>query len=451
MASSSEQSCSDCVQPSPLVIGESEEGRPIAVHFVGREDAALHVLIMAGQHGDERRASKAAHWLRSHLQLPGQELRLAVVPAVNPDGAVQGTRCNARGVDLNRDHQVLTAAETRCLHRFARVFRPHLIVDVHSYPPRRRALQTHGLVHCSEVFFETPTNPNAARWRGSLEGSVIMQHLTEELAARGYRSGRYVLIRPSGGVRHGTPDVIDARNGMALRFGVPVLLVEGRRPLRGEQSEDRSRLAEALQTALAAIVRWAWEQRHILMHKADGDAAGTIALQLRYLRTDAPCQLALRDVQTGQVKDVVLPGRYKRDVVVCKSLRLPSAYAVARTAEALLAILRRHGFPEHILPAGTSLLVERLRITDLRPSKRPLRAPRKLVLESISALQALDDHVLFPVTDDGGAALAVFLEPESKYALHRVKEAGISLVPGKEYPVLRVNDSERQIETRGVS
>lgn len=443
MASGLEQSGNDGVRPSPFVLGESEEGRPILVHFLGTEDAALHVLILAGQHGDERRASEAVRWLSSHIQLPGQELRLAFVPEVNPDGAVQRTRYNARGVDLNRDHQALIAAETRCLHRFVRVFRPHLIVDVHTYPPRRRYLQTHGLVHCSEVFFEIPTNPNAACWRGSLDGLLVVQHLTEELAARGYRGGRYVLIRPSGGVRHGTPDVVDARNGLALRFGVPALLVEGRRPLRGELSEERIRLAAALRTALAAIVRWAWEQRHTLTQKAASDSPEAIALKMGYLRAGAPCQLALRDVRTGQVQDVTLPGRYKRDVVVRKSTRPPTAYAVSRTAEALIAMLRRHGFPERCLPHGSSQWVERLRITGLRPSKRPMRAPRALEIEALSELQALDGHVIFPVTDDGGAALAVFLEPESKYALHRVKEAGISLVPGKEYPVLRVKGSEQ--------
>src|ERR1700704_4371070 len=121
------------------VIGHSEEGRPIPVLYPGSATAPLRILIVAGQHGDERRGRQAvrrfahggpAQWQAS---LP---VAVAVVPEINPDGAARGLRTNAHGVDLNRDHLRLVTAETRTLHQLVRAWRPHLVDDVHDFPPR---------------------------------------------------------------------------------------------------------------------------------------------------------------------------------------------------------------------------------------------------------------------------------------------------------------------------
>ena len=51
---------------------------------------------------------------------------------------------------------------------------------------------------------------------------------------------------------------------------------------------------------------------------------------------------------------------------------------------------------------------------------------------------SLDDYTVFPFTPDVGAALAVSLEPESKYGLHRFAEMELPLNPAVLYPVLRL-------------
>jgi hypothetical protein len=48
------------------------------------------------------------------------------------------------------------------------------------------------------------------------------------MADANIRSDRYTIIR-SGIVRHSNTDIVDARNGLALRFAIPVILIEGRR------------------------------------------------------------------------------------------------------------------------------------------------------------------------------------------------------------------------------
>ena len=51
---------------------------------------------------------------------------------------------------------------------------------------------------------------------------------------------------------------------------------------------------------------------------------------------------------------------------------------------------------------------------------------------------ALDEHVLVPVGADGGAALAVLLEPASKHGLARFAEMELPVAPQAAYPIWRV-------------
>jgi len=77
-----------------------------------RDDVALRVflpagsapvdgLLVAAQHGEE--ASTALVVRRLLERVSGHATRWAVVPVLNPDGLINGTRQNAAGVDLNRN------------------------------------------------------------------------------------------------------------------------------------------------------------------------------------------------------------------------------------------------------------------------------------------------------------------------------------------------------------
>lgn len=58
-------------------------------------------LVFAGIHGEEPETTYALS--RALRQLSAPPDHAAVVLAANPDGIIRGTRCNARGVDLNRN------------------------------------------------------------------------------------------------------------------------------------------------------------------------------------------------------------------------------------------------------------------------------------------------------------------------------------------------------------
>ncbi|MEO8218365.1 MAG: murein tripeptide amidase MpaA [Acidobacteriota bacterium] len=79
--------------------GTSADGIPLTVYLPQSNEADL--LILASIHGDE---SETPVVVSEALRcIPMQDLSAAVVLCANPDGAVRGTRGNARGVDLNRN------------------------------------------------------------------------------------------------------------------------------------------------------------------------------------------------------------------------------------------------------------------------------------------------------------------------------------------------------------
>jgi len=85
--------------------GRSRDGVPLRV-FRPEGAGPVAGLLTAAQHGEE--ADTALLVRRLLERTPGTETRWAVIPVLNPDGLLAGTRQNAAGVDLNRNFPAAT-------------------------------------------------------------------------------------------------------------------------------------------------------------------------------------------------------------------------------------------------------------------------------------------------------------------------------------------------------
>jgi predicted deacylase len=89
-----------------LVLGESWEGRPIVGHWFG--NGSRQVVLVGNIHGGTEANTHRlaldmiAHFEEHQDEVPA-EVTLWIIPTANPDGLANGTRCNSRMVDLNRN------------------------------------------------------------------------------------------------------------------------------------------------------------------------------------------------------------------------------------------------------------------------------------------------------------------------------------------------------------
>lgn len=438
-------------EQAPIVIGSSVAGRPLTIRLIGAPDAPLRLLIVAGQHGDEPLASSAVATLAPPAApLSGENgtYQCALLPCLNPDGLAQQQRTNAHAVDLNRDHQVLSAIETQALHRFVRHWQPHLIVDVHTYPPRRQHLLRQNLIYCHDLFLDVMSNPAIQHPLLAEAADRFLSPVTAQLQAEGYRCGRYTLIRPNGRARHSTPDVVDARNGLALRYSAFTVLIEGRTPPRNATPARQAQVVTAIQQAILATIQWARQNRPALLAaRSQPDRPPSIAVGTKYAPAQGPLVMAFRERHSGQIGPVTVPGRFTPTLRPTRRVALPLAYAVPPSHHGVTAILARHGFtPQRFTtqswaregyPAPTHYALHAYRVAE------PTSGSAKFSLEPYQGV--LTDFWLFPTAQPGGHSLALFLEPTAKYGLTRYPESQLTCQPGTLYPILRVTEPAGQI------
>lgn len=421
-------------------IGTSVEARPLIVGYCGDSSAGgLRIFILAGQHGDETDARGAASEYLAKIRRDGLRSGawVAVLADANPDGGAAHRRRNASDVDLNRDHLLLRAPETRAVHSFVDRWRPDLIVDVHTYRPWRSELLQYGFVFPHDVMLDVPTNPAARTGSRSGMTTALLEFVKLRMAEASFRCDRYTLIRPSGIVRHSTVDILDARNSLSLRFGIPTVLIEGRRT----SPEDPPIFFPphlALVRSIEAVVEWAELNASQIKRAARTHFGAPIPVRCRYARAETPRYMELQSSTAGSIRRVGIPGNYRPFVRTTKSIHPPRAYAVPRSFSLLLEILARHHFHTRAPDQFARAAFESYRIVrrERQGPEEHFPAPADCVHEAVRL--DLDAFELFPTDQPGGRALALFLEPASQFGLHRFADLALGVLPDTVHPVARV-------------
>ncbi|MBF7074010.1 peptidase M14 [Glaciecola sp. MH2013] len=119
------------------VIGHSFLNQDITQYSIGH--GPLTICAWSQMHGDEATATAALldflNLLTSEQSLLkddwANKITLHILPMVNPDGAAQGTRENAQGIDINRDALNLQTPEGRLLNKFIDVNKADYAFNLH--------------------------------------------------------------------------------------------------------------------------------------------------------------------------------------------------------------------------------------------------------------------------------------------------------------------------------
>jgi hypothetical protein len=161
-----------------LALGNSQAGEPIeALVYTRLPDASAAalragprptVLLIGQQHGDEPAGSEALIALVQDLAGPSpgrlaavlDRINVVVLPRANPDGAQEGKRVSASGIDINRDHLLLKTPEAQAQAQLVREYRPAVVIDAHEYTVVGRYLQKFGTVQRFDALVQYATTAN---------------------------------------------------------------------------------------------------------------------------------------------------------------------------------------------------------------------------------------------------------------------------------------------------
>lgn len=427
-----------CAADTDETIGGSAEGRPLQVSYCGDPDASLKVLIIAGQHGDESEARKAAAEFvsRSRAGKFRAAAYAAVVVDANPDGSMTGTRRNAQGTDLNRDHLFLSAPETEAVHGFAESWQPDVIIDVHTYRPWRRELMALDLVYAQEVMIDFPTNPAISTSLSPALRNDAMEFVHRRLAKHKMRCGRYTIVR-SGIVRHSSTDIVDARNGLALRFAIPAILIEGRRSSPNDILAFGEPEAALLRAIESTVEFAATHARELRKRPACCERGERVSVRCRYSKSRTACRMEMQSASTGKIAGVRIPGMYLPTVRGASSIRLPVAYGVPRKLPGVLEVLDRHRLHKSAPDAIQSSIAEVHGIDAMIPASDAGEPPTPACIVQTRKINP-EDFTFFSTAQIGGRLLALLLEPASQFGPARLPELAEALRPDSIYPVIRL-------------
>ncbi|MFN3755600.1 MAG: M14 metallopeptidase family protein [Flavobacterium sp.] len=107
------------------------------IPLVSWGNGSIKILIWSQMHGNESTTTKALLDIFNFLKDSKiskklfKNLTLYIIPILNPDGAINYTRENAKGVDLNRDFLNLSQPESQLLMQLYQELKPDFCFNLH--------------------------------------------------------------------------------------------------------------------------------------------------------------------------------------------------------------------------------------------------------------------------------------------------------------------------------
>ena len=436
------------------VEGRTAQGRAIyAVHVSTAAPGAMpawKVLFYAQQHGDELSGKDALLYLirdiaRRPSLLPA-DVDLWILPMMNPDGAEAGTRRNASGTDLNRDHIVLEQPETQALHRVVRRVRPDVAVDSHEFSRDPKSWRARGWRKWPDITMDGLNNPlfdaglvaAAARWVDEAAGAE---------AKAGHPFLRYWVgdAPPDGEQRHSAPDIDSGLNAFGM-YGALSFIIEAAAYEDAAPAGDLGNRVDAYlvlyRRFLSGGTRRAEDLAAIERARSRPLPAFLPAHYLWVNPGPTVTEFPVVEIATSRVVKIPTPNMMT-EMAVKSSVPTPLGYAVVPSAAATFrSLLEKHGIPFETVAAPRSVTAEAatlLRVEDDFDEVYSRYGGRQIVRRGEARATELAPGSLFvPLAGEAAVRAALVLEPAQLYGLYQSPR--FKVLAGKDglLPVLRV-------------
>ena len=367
-----------------LSVGLSQRGLPLHAMVLtragGSSPAQLEaskrptVLLVGQQHGDEPAGSEALlvvaqELARGLLEPLLEHINVVIVPRANPDGADAGTRATANGVDMDRDHLLLSTPEAAALASLARDYRPIVVLDAHEFTVAGRYLEKFKAVQSYDALLQYATTPGVPEFftKASKEWyhePIVSALNGQDLSNEWYYTTSQNLQDLSVSMGGTHPDTLRNISGLKNAVG---FLVETRGIGLGHHHIQRR--VHTHITAITSALRSTAERAANLEQVRSFVVRDTSALACRnqvVVDAAAPLQqrnLTFIDPQTALDRSIRVDWKSALELRTLKTRPRPCGYWLAQTADIAIERLKLLGVQVLRVAEPGALLVDSYRET----------------------------------------------------------------------------------------
>jgi hypothetical protein len=440
------------------VEGKTTQDRSLFLFHIyrGNEPSKWKVFFFAQQHGNESAGKDALIYLIYQISqrpkiLP-EDVELWLMPMVNPDGAENNERRNGNGIDLNRDHQLLSQLETQTLHKIYRRIMPHISVDCHEFARDSKDYDDKGWLEWPLIMMGCTNNPLFET--GIIERGIRWcEDVKYVMNEKGHNYTRYYLggLPPNDELRYSAPDVDDARNGFGEYGGLSFIIESGVKYNAEDPNADIRKRVDAYLDLLKQFLNKD-------EFRADDINAITQSrltkvpefIPINYFWGNKGQKITKVNViekNSGEVRQI-RTANFMHDLIIKSSVKTPQGYVVSKEDTELFKILLdRHAIPYQKLIQSKKYKVERcklVKIEDFRDEVYNRYAGRQIVKYDTTIQKEFGAGSIFiSLNNIDGKRAALLLEPLQLYGLYQYQDFRNLIGEDKAIPVwriLKIND-----------
>jgi hypothetical protein len=438
-------------------IGKTVQNRNIyAMKFsssgFGKDASKIKVLILTQQHGNEPSGKEGALLLAAELLKPEnsylfKRIDLLVVPQMNPDGSELNQRRNGNGMDLNRNHLILSEPETRALHKVFDEYLFEVTMDVHEYYPFGEKWREFGYRNNSAELMGITTNCNISEKIRNLSKNGYLPFIKQYFDERGISN---FIYSPGGPpeteyIRHSTFDINDGRQS----FGIQNTFSFIQEGMNGTDAfvENLTKRAEAQKIGMRGLLEYSWKnkkqikklvsaERARIIHFSPGE---NISVQSEHAKNGEKLHLPVYSYYSN-TDSVIIVNNYRPVVRSIGDVTKPSGYLIPKSITKLTDWTTNQSLtvcPYVVNPGEKIEQYNVISIDSIDFEGDTVVNPNLLSEEMKSGIIA-DDYLYIPVSQLKGNLICIALEPKSMLGLVTYKGFADLLVAGEKFPVLRV-------------
>lgn len=439
------------------VLTKSVEGRELFVVYFsegefGADENKIKILIFAQQHGNEQSGKEAALLLINELQKPENQylfdkIDFALIPQMNPDGSEKNQRRNGNGIDLNRNHLILTEPETIALHKFFNKYLFEVTMDVHEYWPFGEEWKKLGYRRNFDVTVGAVTNINISDKIRNISYQKYLPFIFNFISEKGYSVFHYLPGGPVGAnyLRYSTFDINDGRQS----FGIQNTLSFIQEGMNGENysTDNIEHRAKGQMTGMLGLLKFCYdnkdeikqtisdERQKLIENKVDDK----VKIQLNHFADGSKLKLKLLSYYSNN-DTIVTVDDFRSVVKSTYSVERPKGYLIPKKLTELKEWMDNHNlfYTDAKLESCDKVeeyMIDSIGIIDF---ERDTVINPYVSINEVTDKINLSEYYLLPVNQLKNNMIVIALEPKSMLGLVTYKQFEHLLKLNKKFPILRV-------------